>query len=123
VDALLLCADSSYNTLGKKYNITNGEPVQLWPLIERLCRELNLKYPTRRIPYKVAHGLAGLLEFTFRLLPGQPEPPLTRYSVFVISQSATLDISAARRDLGYSPRISLEQGIEEFIAVEKLSAS
>ena len=50
-----------------------------------------------------------------RLLPSQPEPPLTRYTVGVIANSTTLDISAARRDLGYHPRISVEEGFEKFI--------
>ncbi|MEW6404018.1 MAG: NAD-dependent epimerase/dehydratase family protein [Chloroflexota bacterium] len=116
VDALILCAGAPVNTLGRKYNITNGEPVLLWPMIERLCKALKLKYPTRKLPYSVAHNLAWILESIYRFLPGQPEPPLTRYSVFVIAQSATLDISAARRDLNYSPRISVEAGVEEFIA-------
>jgi len=30
VDALLLCAESPTNTLGEKYNISNGEPVKIW---------------------------------------------------------------------------------------------
>jgi len=115
VDALLLCADSQRNTLGRKYNITNDEPVKLWEMIERACRELDLEYPRRKISYKVADSVAGMLEGMYGLLPSRPEPPLTRYSVFVISQSATLDISAARRDLHYNPRIPVEEGFREFI--------
>jgi nucleoside-diphosphate-sugar epimerase len=118
VDVLVLCAGSPKSTLGKKYNITNGEPVLLWPMMERLCQALHFPYPTRKIPYQVAHNLAGILELIYRALPGRPEPPLTRYSVFVIAQSATLDISAALRDLNYRPRISMQQGFEEFIASE-----
>jgi nucleoside-diphosphate-sugar epimerase len=118
VDVLVLCAGSPKSTLGKKYNIANGEPVLLWPMMERLCQALHFPYPTRKIPYQVAHNLAGILELIYRALPGRPEPPLTRYSVFVIAQSATLDISAALRDLNYRPRISMQQGFEEFIASE-----
>ena len=116
VDALLCCADSHRSTLGKKYNITNGEPILLWLMVERVCDALHLKYPTRKIPYRAAHIFAGMLELIYRALPGQPEPPFTRYSVFVMAQSATLDISAARRDLGYRPRVSIGQGVEEFMA-------
>lgn len=115
VDALILCAESPANTLGKKYNITNGEPIKLWPMIERICKELNLQFPARKISYQTAHTFAGVLESVYRALPNQPEPPLTRYSVFVISQNATLDISAARRELKYEPRISVEEGFQEFI--------
>jgi nucleoside-diphosphate-sugar epimerase len=33
----------------------------------------------------------------------------------MISLSTTLDISAAKNDLGYRPRISIAEGFEEFI--------
>jgi len=115
VDALLLCAASPAATLGKKYNITNGEPTALWPLIEKLCAALGYEYPQRHIPYPVADGAAALLEVVYRLLPGQPEPPLTRYSVALLAKNTTLDISAARRELGYQPRISIEEGFRRFV--------
>ncbi|MBI5842692.1 MAG: NAD-dependent epimerase/dehydratase family protein [Chloroflexi bacterium] len=115
VDALLLCAESPANTLGKKYNITNGEPVVLWDMIKKVAGALNLPFPQKHIPYKVADTAAVILELIYRILPGQPEPPLTRYSVSVIAHSATLDISAAKRDLGYKPRISIEEGFDEFV--------
>ncbi len=40
------------------------------------------------------------------------EPPLTRYAVRMLALDSTLDISAARRDLGYAPRVSLAEGIQ-----------
>jgi len=69
VDALLLCAESPAGTLGKKYNISNGEPVKLWKLVERICRELNLPYPKRKISYQSANALAGVLEVVYTLIP------------------------------------------------------
>jgi len=115
VDALLLCAESPDHTFGKKYNITNGEPIRLWAMIEKLCQRLNLKYPTQRLPYPLVDRIAGALEFVARLLPNQPEPPVTRYSVAMISLSTTLDITAAKNDLGYQPRVSNEEGFEKFV--------
>ncbi len=115
VDALLLCAESPKETLGKKYNITNGEPIRMWSMIEKLCERLDLKFPTQRLPYPFVDTVAGTMEFVYKLLPGQPEPPLTRYSVAMISISTTLDISAAKKDLGYQPRVSIEDGFEEFV--------
>ncbi|RLT42089.1 MAG: NAD-dependent epimerase/dehydratase family protein [Chloroflexi bacterium] len=116
VDALLLCAASPTATLGKKYNITNGEPTPLWPLIEKLCAALGYEYPRRHVPYRVADGAAALLEVVYRLLPGQPEPPLTRYSVALLAKNATLDISAARQELNYQPRVSVAEGLRRFVA-------
>ena len=115
VDALLLCARSPESTLGHKYNITNGEPVPLWEMIKKLCAALGYPYPRRRIPYALADGAAALLEGFYRLLPGQPEPPLTRYTVSIIANSTTLDIRSARKDLGYTPAVSIEAGFQQFI--------
>lgn len=115
VDALLLCAEAPASALGQKYNITNGEPLPLWPLIEKLCGALGYAYPRQRIPYPLALGLAGALEMVCNRLPGQPEPLLTRYMVGVLAKSTTLDISAARRDLGYVPRVAVEEGFERFV--------
>jgi nucleoside-diphosphate-sugar epimerase len=115
VDALLLCIESPGATLGRKYNITNDEPLELWALIRKLCQALNYEYPRRSIPYPLALGLSGLLEAICQLLPGRPEPALTRYMVGVLAKSTTLDVSAARRDLGYQPRISVDEGFQRFV--------
>jgi nucleoside-diphosphate-sugar epimerase len=44
-------------------------------------------------------------------LPGQP--PITRLAYWLASQECTIDISRARRELGYIPVISVDQGLEE----------
>ena len=115
VDALLLCAESHASTLGKKYNISNGEPVKIWELIERICRELNLPSPKRKISYPTAHTVASVLEFIYTLIPTHPEPPLTRISVSMMANSTTLDITAAKQELGYQPKVSIAEGFDKFM--------
>jgi nucleoside-diphosphate-sugar epimerase len=44
------------------------------------------------------------------------EPVLTRYTVGVLSKGMTLDISAARRDLDYEPRVGMDEGMARFVA-------
>jgi len=115
VDALLLCAESPASTLGKKYNISNDEPVKLWKLVERICKELNLPTPKRKIPYRTANAAASVLEFICTLIPTHPEPPLTRMSVSMMANSTTLDISAAKQELGYQPKVSVDEGFDKFM--------
>lgn len=115
VDALILCATSPQTTLGKKYNISNGEPVLMWEMIERLCDELGYDFPQQRISYEVALTAAAFLETLYARLPGRPEPPFTRYVVGLLAKSTTLDISAARREIGYQPHVSNEEGFVEFV--------
>lgn len=115
VDALLLCAESPANTLGKKYNISNGEPIKLWALLKKICDELGFQFPKIKISRQAAHGLATIIEAAYTLIPTHPEPPLTRMAVNMISNSTTLDISAAKNELGYYPRVSMDEGYEKFM--------
>ena len=115
VDALLLCANAPDSTLGRKYNITNGQPINLWQMVQQLCTELNLSYPRQRLPFRLAFLLAWGMETASRTLFDYKEPLLTRYTVSILAKSATLDISAARRDLGYQPKVSVEEGSRRFI--------
>ena len=115
VDALLLCWQAPATTLGKKYNITNGEPVLIWAKLAELCAQLGYAFPKRRLPFRLAFGLAGLAETTYTLLRLQREPPVTRYAVSLLAKSMTLDISAARRDLGYAPRVTVDEGLDHFV--------
>jgi nucleoside-diphosphate-sugar epimerase len=44
------------------------------------------------------------------------EPLLTRYTVALLAREQTYDISAARRDLGYAPRVGVAEGVERTLA-------
>lgn len=115
VDALLLCMDSPEHTLGKKYNITNGEPIQLITLLEKLFMRLGIQFKTKNISFQKAYILAGIIEFIYKNILPNKEPILTQYSVGVLAKSQTLDISAAKNDLGYTPKVSIEQGLDLFV--------
>ncbi len=116
VDAVLLAMEAPSIQPGRCYNITNGSPVPLVETIQKVLGALNLDVPIRRIPQRRALLAARLIEAIWKLLPGYPEPPLTRYAVEVLSRTRTLSIDRAQRELGYVPRISMEDGLERFIA-------
>jgi nucleoside-diphosphate-sugar epimerase len=44
-------------------------------------------------------------------LPGRP--PLARFTYWILTQECTIDDSKARRELGYAPIVSREQGLAE----------
>ncbi len=114
VESLLLAAHAPALILGKKYNITNAEPLTLNYLLEKIFTALNLPFRPKNISYTAAAILAGAMELLASLPFVSWEPPLTRYGIGVLSMGQTLDISAARRDLGYVPKISLTEGISRF---------
>ena len=111
VDATLLAADAPRALRGRAYNISNGEPVRIWKVIDRLADALGVPRPTARISRAQALRLAQVLEAGYRIFAPRLEPPLLRYGVDLLSVDMTLDISRARSELGYQPRVSMEDAL------------
>jgi nucleoside-diphosphate-sugar epimerase len=97
---------------GKSYFISNGEPVELWPFIDRVLAEAGVPPVTKSVSAWKARLAGRVLEFVYWLfrLPG--EPPMTRFVASQLSTSHWYDISAARRDLGYDPKVTVEEGLK-----------
>jgi nucleoside-diphosphate-sugar epimerase len=97
---------------GRAYFISQGEPVNLWQFVNRLLDLAGAPPVTRRLPRWLALTAAGLMEGLFRVVRPNGVPPLTRFLVREISSSHWFDISAARRDLGYVPPVTIDEGLE-----------
>lgn len=115
VDACLLAMTAPITQSGRIYNITDGDPTPLWPLLNQIAHELGYPTPTRRVPLRVARFAARLLESIHRLVCPQREPIFTEYSVGILGCSLTLDISRARHELGYQPQVKSREGIHHFL--------
>ncbi len=99
---------------GRVFNVTDGSPIELWPFVDRLCESLGLEQPSRTVPLKVATSYAFILELVHTVLFPNREPLMTRYTATLLARSLTLDISAARKDLGYAPTVGPDEGLERF---------
>lgn len=113
VDACVLAMDASWRLGGRVYNISNGEPVAIWNVIDRLADALSLPRPRKRVPKPVALALASAVEAFHRRFRPDTEPALLRYGVELLSVDMTLDISRARDELGYRPRVSMDEALNK----------
>ncbi|MEX2382589.1 MAG: NAD-dependent epimerase/dehydratase family protein [Opitutales bacterium] len=100
---------------GKAYFITQGEPVVLWTWINDLLRRLGAPPVEKRISLRAAYAAGATLEGVYRLLGRKEEPPMTRFVAVELAKDHYFDLSAARRDLAYEPRVSTEAGLEELV--------
>ena len=100
---------------GEVYNITNGEPRAFRDLLEESLKGLGYPIKYRKLPASLLAGIASSLEFLYKSLNLKGEPPLTRYTYYLLRYSQTLDISKAERELGYHPKISISEGIEQYV--------
>lgn len=96
---------------GRAYNITNDEPREFGALVASLFERMGVRARYRHLDRRVAYGAAAVLEALCGVMPGHPEPPLTRYTLSAIAFSQTLDISRARDELGYEPRVRLDEAL------------
>jgi len=96
---------------GRAYFIGQERPVNLWQFINEVVTRAGLKPVRRKLSLATALRLAGAMEATYRALGIGAEPPLTRLTVTQMARSHWFDHSAAQRDFGYGPRISIEEGL------------
>jgi nucleoside-diphosphate-sugar epimerase len=96
---------------GKVYFITNGEPRGMWDLINGILAAGDLPPVTRSVPRGMALGTAACLEAFYGLFGIDGEPSLTRFVARELSSAHWFDIRAARRDLAYEPKVSIDDGL------------
>ncbi|EOU9559703.1 NAD-dependent epimerase/dehydratase family protein [Cronobacter dublinensis] len=112
VHAMWLASSSACDALpsGRAYNITNGEARPLKSIVQKLIDELGISCRIRSVPYPMLDMMARSLERLGR--HSHKEPALTHYGVSKLNFDFTLDISRAENELGYTPVVSLDEGIE-----------
>jgi nucleoside-diphosphate-sugar epimerase len=116
VDAHLLTEKAAATAVGcKAYFITNGEPVVLWDWINELLRGVGIPEITKHVSPGTAYTAGSVLEMLWSLLPLKGEPPMTRFVAKEMATDHWFDIAAARRDLGYTPRVTMAAGTSELI--------
>jgi nucleoside-diphosphate-sugar epimerase len=96
---------------GKAYFITNNEPLPLWDIVNRILAAADIPPVTRSITPGVALMAGTLCEKIWSLFKLSGEPPMTRFVAHELATSHWFDISAARRDFGYAPEISIDEGM------------
>lgn len=119
--ALRLALDAG-DPAGGVYNITNDDPRVFRDLLMTLLRLMGATPRMRRANRRTAWMLASALEGLFRMIPGRPEPPLTRYTLSTIAYSQTLDLTRAKAELGYEPLVSLDEALVRAAADQKARA-
>ena len=125
-DAHLLAADAlapGAACAGKAYFISNGEPVELWDMVNRMLAAASLPPVTRSVPVPVALALAWGFETVARVTGSSREPRLTRFVVREMSTAHWFNIAAAKRDFGYVPQVSTEEGLRRLKAALRAEAA
>ncbi len=119
VDAHLLAAEklrAGAPLGGRTYFISDGEPIGVWTMANRLLAAAGAPKVGPPVPAWLAYGLGATLEAAHAVFNIQREPMMTRFAASELSHAQWFDISAARRDLGYAPRVSIDEGLRRLQA-------
>lgn len=117
VDALVLAARAP-TAAGRAYFITDGFSVTTREFLARQIRALGIEPVVRAIPLWIARSMAWCMDVPPSWV-GLPVK-LARLGVTMFATNRRFRIDRARRELGYEPRIGLDEGIEE---IRRVSAS
>lgn len=104
---------------GRAYFLSQGEPVRCWGWIDELLAMAGLPPVAKAISLQTAWRIGWLFECIWLALRLRSDPPMTRFLAAQLATSHYFDITAARRDFGYVPNISKEEGMRRMAASER----
>jgi nucleoside-diphosphate-sugar epimerase len=96
---------------GQAYFIGQGEPEEIGVLVGKLLVAVGAPPVRWNMPVEVGSVVARVSEWLWDSFGLGGEPPLTKFTLSQLSTSHWPDISKARRELGYSPKVSVEEGL------------
>jgi nucleoside-diphosphate-sugar epimerase len=98
---------------GEVYFVTDGEPVEVRGFLTAMLATQGVDPGARSVPRGVAYAAATLAEGLWTLVGRASPPPAQRTAILLIGQQVTVRDDKARRELGYSPVITREAGLQE----------
>jgi nucleoside-diphosphate-sugar epimerase len=96
---------------GQAFFIGQGKPQNLNELVESLLKAVNAPPAKAYLPVGLGKAFARSAEWLWSTFGLGGEPPLTSFTVTQLSTSHWPDISKAKKLLGYTPKVSIEEGL------------
>ena len=113
-DALLAATESLTPTsdlAGRAFVISNGEPLPVRVLLERICEAAGAPPPKRDVSLPLARGMASVVERLWARVRPDAEPPATRFLVDQLALAHWFDPRPFREATGWRPQVSIDEGM------------
>ncbi len=113
-DAHLLAAEkllTNTRLSGNIYFISQDEPISKWTLANAFLSAAGLPPLKGHVSAKTAYLAGGLFELVYKTFGIKKDPPMTRFAAKELATSHWFNISRAKKDLGYTPAISTQEGL------------
>lgn len=96
---------------GRAYFISNGEPRSARAIVNGLLQAAGAPPVSKTIPFAAAYAIGAVCEGLWTVLPLRGEPPMTRFLAEQLATTHWYDMAPARRDFGYVPSVSIDEGL------------
>jgi nucleoside-diphosphate-sugar epimerase len=110
-----ILAATNDKALGGSYNLSNDGVITQAEYFGRIARLVGAKPVTTKVPYRVAYGAAFLMELFGHAIRRKKPPLATRYAVWLMGRRCFFSCEKARRELGWKPTVSYDEGIERAV--------
>ena len=114
----LVLAGETAGIDGKSFNISNLEPLTVKALLQKVFKQRQQTCRLVHVNYQFIYHIAKVTEFIAKHL-SLGEPSITCYGVGLLATTQTLNVEAAKKNLGYQPLYTLDYGIEQYLAAER----
>lgn len=98
---------------GQAYNLCSRGEVTQRDLLNTMTDALKLPRVAKSVPYGLALRFAFMQEAIARLLRRAKPPTVTRRAIFLIGRSPHYSIAKAREQLGWQPRVPIQEGVRK----------
>jgi nucleoside-diphosphate-sugar epimerase len=112
VDALVAAVDACGPVHGEALVVSNGEPRPVGEILARVCAAAGVPGPRGQVPLRVATAAGAAVEAAWRIARRPGVPPLTRFLAEQLGTAHWFDQRRTRQALGWTPRVSLDDGFE-----------
>jgi nucleoside-diphosphate-sugar epimerase len=115
-DAHILAAEklkSNSSLSGNIYFVSQDNPISKWYMADKFLEFAGFPPITGRVSGKTAYFAGAVFELIYRFFRIEKVPPITRFAAKEAATSHWFDISRAKKELGYVPKVSISQGLEK----------
>lgn len=101
---------------GKPYFVTNDDPRPFWGFMGDVCEGLGYGRPHIKLPFFLIYFIALIVQYLVvplcHLLGKDLQSDFTPFRITLSAANRTFSCAAAKRDFGYSPKVSVDEGLK-----------
>jgi len=117
-DCIIMAATND-RAIGQIYNVAPANDIRYRDFIKAMARALGKPKFHMTMPLFIIYAVGTVTEFWARLWRSKNLPFLTRADVKFLKEGMNIDGSKAMRDLGWQPKVSIEEGTRLYVQWRK----